>query len=339
MKAIFSTDAVDPQYRFDYWHSIACRKIISHDSEPEARVGFQAEMSAGLLAGIEFIDFANSPMTVLHRKQHVSAADPEEFFICCQSGGGLLVEQNMREAQLERGDMTFLDPRLPYSGRFTGASRMLLLKVPRRSLEIRIGSVSGMGACRIRPSRAEDKLTSAFLALLSEHVGQLGSSSEELIGSQLLDLVALAIASARQPGGERPRLSSARSLVRFRLRAAVEARLADPELGPASAARAAGVSVRYANAVLAEEATSISRLIQERRLARCRAALADPLQAHRKISEIAYGWGFADMSHFGRVFRRTYDLSPSEYRKRHSGAGLKPEPASSTSSSASGVSA
>jgi error-prone DNA polymerase len=37
------------------------------------------------------------------------------------------------------------------------------------------------------------------------------------------------------------------------------------------------------------------RLIQARRLARCRYALEDPNQAHRTVSEIAYGWGFSDM--------------------------------------------
>ncbi len=36
----------------------------------------------------------------------------------------------------------------------------------------------------------------------------------------------------------------------------------------------------------------IMRLIQARRLARCRSALEDPSDTHRTISEIAYGWGF-----------------------------------------------
>jgi AraC family transcriptional regulator, positive regulator of tynA and feaB len=73
--------------------------------------------------------------------------------------------------------------------------------------------------------------------------------------------------------------------------------------------------------VLAQEGTSIRRLILERRLARCRTALEDPMQAHRSISEIAYGWGFSDMTHFGRKFRETYGMLPSEYRRL-----LSPDP-------------
>jgi AraC family transcriptional regulator, positive regulator of tynA and feaB len=70
-----------------------------------------------------------------------------------------------------------------------------------------------------------------------------------------------------------------------------------------------------APSLLAEEGTSIMRLVRARRLEHCRRALEDPSQAHRKVSEIAYGWGFSDMTHFGRSFRATFGSLPSEYRR------------------------
>jgi AraC-like DNA-binding protein len=33
------------------------------------------------------------------------------------------------------------------------------------------------------------------------------------------------------------------------------------------------------------------------------------------VSEIAYGWGFSDMIHFGRSFRTAFGSLPGEYRK------------------------
>jgi AraC-like DNA-binding protein len=142
----------------------------------------------------------------------------------------------------------------------------------------------------------------------------LGSAAAEILRDQALDL--LAVSLARAMDGERPRISSARSLALLNVRAAVEARLADPALNAETVAAAAGMSVRYANAVLADDDTSIARLIWARRLERCRRALEDPSQRHRKVSEIAYGWGFSDMTHFGRRFRAAYGLLPSEYRRR-----------------------
>jgi AraC-like DNA-binding protein len=99
------------------------------------------------------------------------------------------------------------------------------------------------------------------------------------------------------------------------VRTAIEARLPDPQLDAETVATAAGVSVRYANALLAQEGTSIARLIQSRRLERCHRALMDPLQAHRTVTEIAAGWGFSDMTHFGRRFKTAYGVLPSEFRR------------------------
>ena len=207
-----------------------------------------------------------------------------------------------------------LDPLLPYAGRFFSGSKLLVLKIPRRLLEARTGKTRQMIARRIRPIAAESSLASSFLAMLPTHAGNLGAAAEVIVADQALDLIAVSFAKAMESG--KPRISSARSLALLNLRAAVEARLADPALDTETVAAAAGVSVRYANAVLAQEGTSITRLIQTRRLARCRRALDDPLQGHRTISEIAYGWGFSDMTHFGRRFKAAFGSSPRDYRKR-----------------------
>jgi hypothetical protein len=53
---------------------------------------------------------------------------------------------------------------------------------------------------------------------------------------------------------------------------------------------------RYANQVLTEQQTSLTRLIQTRRRARGRYAHEDPTQANRTASEISYSWGFTDMT-------------------------------------------
>jgi AraC-like DNA-binding protein len=126
-----------------------------------------------------------------------------------------------------------------------------------------------------------------------------------------LDLVAISLTA---PMGRLRALSSPRAATIMRLRAVIEARLSDHNLDTSTVAAAAGASVRYANEVLAEQGTSISRLILTRWLARCRSALADAMQAHRTISEIAHGWGFSDMTHFGRRFKQAYGTSPSEYQ-------------------------
>ncbi|WP_158258454.1 AraC-like ligand-binding domain-containing protein [Rhodopila globiformis] len=307
MKTIFSTAEVHPRDRFDFWYEVACKNIIRHKSTPDDRYAFHAELQSAALAEVDLCLFENAPMSVSH-----APWEDDRLIVGQQLAGTFALEQNSREVLLRPGDVTLVDPRLPWSGKFFPGSKFLLLKIPRRALEARVGKTSEMLVRAIRPEAAENRLTSAFLALLPTCAGELGPVAEELVKDQALDLIAVSLAKTME---SMPHVSSARALAAMNVRAAVESRLADPALDPDTVAAAAGISIRYANAALAQEGTSIGRLIQERRLARCRRALEDPLQAHRTVSEIAYGWGFSDMTHFGRRFRAAFGLLPSDYRR------------------------
>jgi AraC family transcriptional activator of tynA and feaB len=313
LKSLFSTDQVHARDRFDYWHAVACNNIVDHDSRPACRQTFHAEIRSGDLADVGIVVFENSPMDVWHTTQHAERMKGDKLFICRQVAGTLALDQNSREVVLEAGDITLLDPRSPYVGKFSSGSKLLVLKVPRRDLEARVGNLRGMTCRPIRALQPENGLLSAFLTMLPVHAGALGVATQGIVRDQALDLFAVSCAQAME--GHKPRGSSARSLVGLNVRAAIDARLADPTLDAATVAGAAGVSVRYANAVLAQDDTSIMRLIQAKRLTRCRKALEDPSQAHRMISEIAYGWGFTDMTHFGRRFKTAYGLLPSDCRR------------------------
>jgi AraC family transcriptional regulator, positive regulator of tynA and feaB len=315
MRKIFSTAEVRPHERFDSWHEAARRYVIDHDSRPECRRDFEANLCSAVLDEMTFFSLQASPMTVSHTSSHAAQADPDGLFVCRQLGGTLLVEQDSREIALHSGEMTLLDPLVPYKCRFLSGTSLLVIKVPRRRLEARTGNSRNLIARLMRPSQGANGLASDLLALLPQHAEHLGKSGSA-VADKALDLLAVALAATCGTAG--PRVSSARFVVLARLRSAIERRLTDFTLDPASAAAAAGISVRYANAVLSDENTSVARLIQTRRLERCRQALGDSTQAHRSISDIAYGWGFSDMTHFGRRFKQAYGVLPSEYRKTQS---------------------
>jgi AraC family transcriptional activator of tynA and feaB len=312
MQTLLSTADVHPRDRFAYWHEVACRNMVNHDSRPESRLTFHASIQTGALADIRLIIFENSAMHCARTPRQVAQTPSDALLVCRQLSGTRVLERNGREIVLNADDVTLIDPQLPYRSKFSSGSKQLILVVPRRALEARLGNTWQMAFRSIKPSDSAASLTSSFLAMLPHHAGRLHGAAEDLVKEQVLDLLAVSLTEAI--GADKPRISSAHSLALMNLRAAIEARLTDPALDPSSVAAAAGISVRYANAVLAREGTSIMRLIQARRLARCRKALEDTLHAHRTLSEIAYSWGFSDMTHFGRKFVAAYGVLPSEYR-------------------------
>jgi len=315
MKKLFSTADVHRRDRFDYWHDIACKSLIDHSSKPKCRQTFEAQIERGTLADLELILFENSPMDAIRSAQHLARAENDDLFLCRQISGVLALEQEGRHASLKAGDFALLDPLLTYSARFSSGSKLLVLKTPRRALEARVGQTREMVAIPLLGSNPEFGWTSSFLAMLPEIPDSMTQAAKEIAKEQTLDLIALSLMKAI--GWSNPRISSARTTALLNVRAAIESRLSDPTLDPASVAEAAGISVRYANSLLAERSTSITRLIRTRRLERCRMALEDPLQTHRTISEIAYGWGFSDMTHFGKSFKVMFNIAPRDYRNLH----------------------
>ena len=239
------------------------------------------------------------------------------FLLGLQLEGTATLIQDGREATLQPGDFTLLDAQRPYSSHYSTKWRRLFFKIPHRALKARLAPSSQLTAHAVRHGPGINGLVSDYLRTIPQHVGGLKEASRARIGEQVLDLAAVALAA--EGGKGRPALSSARATSLLRLRTEIERRLPDPALDPETAAAAAGISVRYANALLAEEGLSLGRLIVSRRLERCRLALSDAMQAHRTIGDIAYSWGFSDLSHFTRRFKGAFGCAPGDYRRQHAG--------------------
>ena len=122
---------------------MARKIVVDHDSRPDNRLEFAAKLAAAPLGDLDLVLFQTSPMEFVHSQHHIARAH-DQFLVCRQLSGSLRVEHNGRDASLQPGDMTLLDPYLPYSGNFSVDSSLLVLKVPRRSITARMGPTADM---------------------------------------------------------------------------------------------------------------------------------------------------------------------------------------------------
>jgi len=311
MKRIFSTDGLEPRYRYDCWHEVVCKYVIPHDSVPDCRQSFVASLDTAELADLALVAFTASSMLCRYEAHHIGATADELIFVR-QMSGRMQIKQGDRAVTLGPGDMTLVEPRRPYSARLAPDTSILVTKFPRRNLIERVGRIDRFLTRALIAECGQTGLLSDFLGILPAHTEALQVTAAQ-VSDQLLDLVAAGL--WKVGAGDIPRVASGRNLLRMRLRAAIEKSVEDHTVTAESIARSVGISLRYANAILSEDDTSVGRLLQARRLEHCRRALADPLKMHRSISDIAYSLGFSDMTHFGRRFRRAFGLLPSDYRK------------------------
>jgi AraC-like DNA-binding protein len=119
-----------------------------------------------------------------------------------------------------------------------------------------------------------------------------------------------------QPSIKREDEPSPATLRRLRqIQVYIDTHLADPGLSPKRIAAANRISLRYLYKLFLHANCAVNQWIRERRLTRCAEALVSPAQANRNIAEIAYAWGFNDLSHFNRMFKRRFGVSPRGYQR------------------------
>jgi len=89
--------------------------------------------------------------------------------------------------------------------------------------------------------------------------------------------------------------------------------LQDPDLSVRRIAHENGISVRYVHSLFAPLGTTVSQWIMERRLERCKDALASRRESRCVVKDVAFQWGFNDAAHFSRVFKKRFGSTPLKY--------------------------
>jgi AraC-like DNA-binding protein len=316
MEKVLAISDIHPRDRLAYWYDVACKVLVKHECRIARPSAFDATMLHAALGDLGVVNIESLGLRGGGRTARaIRNAEDDVFFLCLQLDGSATLSQDGREAVITPGDFTLLDAQRPFTWRYTAHWKQVIIKIPHRALKTRLATSSDLTAYAVRHNSGVGGLASGYISMLPKHIGALQPTAKPLVAEHVLDLAALALAA--DTGKDTPALSSARAVALLHLRSVIESRLTDPSLSPGTAASAAGISVRYANDLLSEQATSLERYIVSRRLERCRRALEDPRQAHRTISEIAYAWGFSDLSHFDRRFKAVFGTSPGDHRRQH----------------------
>ncbi len=309
---LLSTTNVPERDRFAYWREAICDVFVHLDCSSPERAAFAGSIYNQPFAQLQMSSMRSNQMTVNRSPRQIAKSSDDCLLVALQGQGRSVGSQGGREANLEPGDLALFDSTRPYDVRFEPGFQHCVLKIPRPLLMRRVGRVAELTAVRISAKRGMGRIVSRYLKSLPKELDGLDAQAARQVAETSLDLFASALAGLT-PGAGLPR-STTRTGWRFRVQSFLETHLHDPELSPGAVADALGVSVRYLNSILAEEQTSLGRAIWTLRLARCREALADRRQVNRNVGEIAFEWGFNDMSHFSRAFSAKYGMSPRDYR-------------------------
>ncbi len=313
MRVIFSTSEVHARHGLDFWRDAASNASLAQEVDRPCDA-LKGRIRSGTLGTLVLTIVESDARSGRRTKRYIEQASDDDLLLSMQLAGDMVVHQDGRDAIAKPKDLFLLDPRRPFSFDIDDFIRLLIVTMPRWEIQSRLGDARALTARPISYAAPLAALAGGLLSMLPERVASFDESTGGKVAQQVIDLVALAFSQELQEG--KSTLSTSRMTTLLRLKNIIEGRLNDPDLRPAQAAAAAGISVRYANALLGHEGTSLERFIVSRRLQHCRRLLEDSAQSFRTVSDIAYSYGFLDMSHFTRRFKAQFGCSPSACRQQ-----------------------
>jgi AraC-like DNA-binding protein len=295
--------------------SAFCQDICRHVGRVEVLARppspFHGELEVRGAGSVRIVKIASSPADYLRDANLVGDGNDHVLALLWREG---LAEtsQSGLETRLSPGDGVILDNAREWQGRVLESGKYWTLQIPRNRIKRLLPGVEAAAGSKLCGTSPATRLLHGYLDGTLDQQFDDGRAAR-LFGEHLIDLLALAL-DARGGGRRSAERGGARAAYLARVLHEIESRSAEPGLSAAAIAAQLEVTPRYVHLLLEETGRSFSQHVLERRLERAAARLRDPLWRERKIAEIALDVGFADLSHFNRVFRRRFGDTPSALR-------------------------
>ena len=261
--------------------------------------------------GIGIGHLLHNASEIAHDKRALTDERCRHMMLVMQLSGRAIVSQGSIETEIATNDLAIIDTYRPFTCRFSGQTRQLAAYIPAAELMTLCPASTFSRPQRWAARDGIGGLARTTLMTVARSADRFDESDAMHARQMLTGVVKHMVERDHQP-----RRDVQNSLPDYRIRAFIDAHLADPELSPAQIAAGCGISVRRLHRSFVDTEWSVCEWIRHRRLAKCREDLLDPAKDRLSITQIAFRWGFNDAAHFSRAFRSFYDQSPRDARRQ-----------------------
>lgn len=264
-------------------------------------------------AQLQFNEISYRGQTLERTSQNIARFDQEYFTFGRPVSGPLFFEQKDRQFTVEPGCLVLLNQTSAYRAATDHCYHAFSISIPKQMLLQRTAHIQSFYKIEVSDKSPRGQLLSSFAKHMTD--GMANWSERELIAlrEQLLDLIVLLMindGNGYTSGYE----TSVKSAHRERAIAYIKRNYRDPHLTPRSIAAACGISLSYLHKVFHLADMQLENYVYSLRLESARQMLHDPADRDKTVQQIAYKVGFSHPSHFSRLFKETYGMSPTEFR-------------------------
>ncbi|MER6526180.1 helix-turn-helix domain-containing protein [Streptomyces sp. NPDC001508] len=315
---VLTTRSVPPDESLEYWHDAVFDTLVGMDIATDGRT-YDATLRTDRLGDLRITTVQADPGQVHRASRFIARGDGREVFVAVQSTGRAQVEQDGRSTELRAGDIGFFETLRPFRTTFPERFRLKIFAVPCQLLDLPDADVRQITGRAVRPSEGLPALLAPMLERLADTSESYTTPTAERLAESVIDLVAAT--AADQLGAEPAELPGADGVLLLRVKTYIRWHLSDPGLTPSVIAGVHGISVRYVHRLFEAEGNTVCQWIREQRLRECRRELLAQPPGSVSLGQVARRWGFAGPAGFGKAFRNSFGLSPTDWLDQVRAAG------------------
>lgn len=314
-----STKDVPPHLRSAVWEARNRSHLIGLRVGTPVPSGLEGTMRSIALNGLSIADITGNAHTVERTPELARTQRLESVMFTFVLAGESFHYTGSSTVLVKAGEVAVYDSDVPFLLGFSEGMHAVVASLPRYHLAD-IGmedSFRSLTVLRHTGRGVESEATRHVLEVLVGAFDALRDGDPHDVGERVVEDI---LGAVRQLSGQ-PQRGTADYFTEACSH--VERHLSDPDLSVATIARALSLSPRHLSRVFAASDTTVAQVIQQRRLARARELLTSTESAHLTAAEVGERSGFASASHFSRVFKNHFGMSPSEAR-RAGGTATRP---------------
>jgi AraC-like DNA-binding protein len=310
----WSTDAVPPAQRLDYWVGAVCEGFLEMDiTSPVQASHFAASLESAPLGPLVVNEVRGSAQDVYRTRRAIAHSRHNYYYLLCKTDSAWTMAQDGRCARLLPGDPVLVDSRRLYEFHLLQSADTVSLELPTAWVDAWLPDAGDQVARRIDGQAGWGGVLSGFVRQCTPQMAARPPLPAQLLCDQLGSLLALAL------GQGQPQMQHAGSEGRAALRAqvldATRERHAEPGLTAACVANGLGISQRGLHRCLAEGNTTFATALAGFRMQAAQRMLADARFDRLSVAQIGFRVGLADASHFVRQCRRHLGATPGVLRR------------------------
>lgn len=314
----FSTTAVKTPQKLDAWRDVLSQAFGPIEVSRNADEQFGGSVRTYRRAQLQFNEIHYSGQTLERTAENIAAFDQEYCTFGRPIAGPLLVKQNGQEFTVEPGCLILMNQTQPYSAASDTGYHAYSVSIPRSLLLQRTPHLRPFYKLPINDGSPRGALLANFAKYLEQGMAGWSETEAVFLREQMLDLIVLLMINGKEHQQPSAYETSVKAAHRERALAYIKHNHCDPKLDPKLIAATCGISVNYLHKLFQSEDLHIESLIYAQRLETSKNMLRDPLHREKTLQQIAYKTGFSHPSHFSRLFKEKFGMSPSEFRNTKS---------------------